>query len=79
MSLDARSEEQSAYSFWESRRIRRPSLGSKRVSARWGWAGEKVARSRRSISPIPEATTSELGRIIYLVRRAQSRIDQATP
>jgi hypothetical protein len=36
-SLDARSREQSAYSLWESSRIRRPSLG---------WAGEKVARSR---------------------------------
>jgi hypothetical protein len=62
LSLDARSEEQSAYSFWESRRIRRPSLGSKRVSARWGWAGEKVARSRRPIRPILEEPTSELGR-----------------
>jgi hypothetical protein len=29
-------------------------------------------------APIPEETTSELGRIIYIVRRAQSRIDQAT-
>jgi hypothetical protein len=30
-------------------------------------------------APIPEETTSKLGRIIYyLVRRAHSRIDQAT-
>ena len=28
-------------------------------------------------APIPEETTSELGRIIYLVRHAQSRIDRA--
>jgi hypothetical protein len=26
-----------------------------------GWAGKKVARSRRSISPIPEERTSKLG------------------
>jgi len=64
-SLDARSEEQSAYSFWESRRIRRPSLGSKCVSARWGWAGEKVARSRRPIRPILEETTSESGSLSW--------------
>jgi hypothetical protein len=29
-------------------------------------------------APIPEETTSELGRIIYIVGRAQSRINQAT-
>jgi hypothetical protein len=29
-------------------------------------------------APIPEETTSELGRIIYIVRHAKSRIDQAT-
>jgi hypothetical protein len=29
-------------------------------------------------APIPEEATRELGRIIYIVRRAQSRIDQAT-
>jgi len=29
-------------------------------------------------APIPKETTSELGGIIYIVRRAQSRIDQAT-
>jgi hypothetical protein len=29
-------------------------------------------------APIPEETTSELGRIISIVGRAQSRIDQAT-
>jgi hypothetical protein len=29
-----------------------------------GWAGEKAARSGRSISPHPKEITSELGRII---------------
>jgi hypothetical protein len=29
-------------------------------------------------APISEEITSELGRSIYIVRRAQSRIDQAT-
>jgi hypothetical protein len=43
-----------------------------------GWAGEKVARSGRSISPHPREITSELGRIIYIVRRAQVGIDQVT-
>jgi len=28
--------------------------------------------------PIPEETTSELGRIIYSVQHAKSKIDQAT-
>jgi len=28
-------------------------------------------------APIPEETTSELGRSMYIVQRAQSRIDQA--
>ena len=46
-----------------TRGLRRPSLD---------------ARSRRPIRPILEEPTSELGRIIYVVRRAHSRSDQAT-
>ena len=36
------------------------------------------ARNGRSISPTPDGTTSELGGSSYIVRRAHSRIDQAT-
>ena len=79
-SLDARSEEQSAYSFWGSRGIRRPSLG---LMARLGVpVGGRVRKSRAvgdQSAPIPEERTSKLGRIICnLIRRAHSRINQAT-
>jgi hypothetical protein len=36
------------------------------------------ARSGRSISPHPREITSELGGSIYIIRRAHSRINQAT-
>jgi hypothetical protein len=59
-------------------KIERPSLG---LRARLGVpVGGRVRKSRAvedQSAPIPEETTSELGMIIYIVRHAQSRIDQA--
>ena len=34
-----------------------------------GWGGEKVARSRRSIRPLPEERVSELGKTVRWVSR----------
>ena len=42
-----------------------------------GWVRKLRAVDDQS-APIPEEITNELGRSIYIVRRAQSRIDQAT-
>jgi hypothetical protein len=48
-----------------TRGFQRPSHGlMARLGVPLGGLGEKVARSRRSISPIPDETTSKLGRII---------------
>jgi hypothetical protein len=41
-----------------------------------GWV-KKLRAVEDQSAPIPEETTSETGRIIYIVRHAQSRIDQA--
>jgi len=63
-SLDARSEEQSAYSFWGSRGIRKPSLG---LMARLGVpVGGRVRKSRAvedQSAPIPEEKVSKIGRM----------------
>jgi hypothetical protein len=61
-SCDARSEEQSAYSFWESRGIRRPSPG---LMARLGMPVGGRVRKLRAVedqsAPIPGDITSKLG------------------
>jgi hypothetical protein len=41
-----------------------------------GWVRKSHAVEDQS-APIPEETTSELGGSMYIVRHAQSRIDQA--
>src|SRR5436853_7014707 len=50
-SLDARSEEQSAYSFWGGRGIRRPSLG---LMARHGKSIAKQSEGRAGERYLPE-------------------------
>src|SRR6267142_2271251 len=66
-SLDARSEEQSAYSFWGGRGIRRPSPG---LMARLGVPVGGRVRKHRAVedqsAPIPEERTSELGGTYFL-------------
>jgi len=60
------------------KRIGRPSPG---LMARLGVPVGGRVRKPRAVedqsAPIPEETTSKLGRIIYIVRHAQWRIDQA--
>jgi hypothetical protein len=74
-SLDARSEEQSAYSFWGNRGIRRPSPG---LMARPGGPVGRPVRKLRAVedqsAPIPRETRSELGPYVnFHVLRQKSR------
>ena len=61
----------------EVKRIGGPSLG---LMARLGVTAGGRVRKLRAVedqsAPIPEETTNELGRIIYIVLRAHSRINQ---
>ena len=47
------------------------------------WREHYSGRSTRAVedqsAPIPEEITSELGRIIYIVRRAQLRLNEPAP
>ena len=71
-SLDARSEEQSAYSFWESRGIRRPSPGlMARPGVPMGGRVRKLRALEDQSAPIPGDRISELGGIIYIAQCAQ--------
>jgi hypothetical protein len=56
-----------------------PSLGlMARLGVPVGGRVKKLRAVEDQSAPISEEITSELGRSIYIVRRAQSRIDQAT-
>jgi hypothetical protein len=60
------------------KRIGRPSPGlMARLGVPVGGRVRKLRAVEDQSAPIPEETTSELGTIIYIVRHAQSRIDQA--